>query len=148
MSVFRCACGISDGNMYCKKKMNRLGEILLWVWQFPQNIIGLIFRLCFGWHSVPYNGVDVIFDNRFPGSLSLGRTVIVKYPYWVKPDTWKHEFGHCRQSQILGPFYLIVIGIPSLLWACWYRKHKRGSYYAFYTEKWADSLGGVKRTNL
>ena len=65
--------------------------------------------------------------------------------YKDNPTLWDHEHGHARQSLYLGPFYLFVIGIPSLLWACLYRKHKRGSYYAFYTEKWADKLGGVVR---
>lgn len=30
-----------------------------------------------------------------------------------------------------------------LLWALWYTKHPDTSYYAFYTERWADKLGGV-----
>ena len=28
-----------------------------------------------------------------------------------------HEYGHSIQSCILGPLYLPVIGIPSLIWA-------------------------------
>ena len=48
---------------------------------------------------------------------------------------------------MLGPIYLIVIVIPSCLWA-WlgekYREKNDVSYYAFYTEKWANKLGGAK----
>ena len=63
-------------------------------------------------------------------------------------DYIKHEYGHTLQSKILGPLYLFVIGLPSLIWAgCFedYRKENKISYYDFYTEKWADKLGGVNR---
>ena len=57
-----------------------------------------------------------------------------------------HEYGHTIQSLILGPLYLLVIGLPSALWcALPYCKEKRKtrhiSYYSFYPEKWADRLG-------
>ena len=28
-----------------------------------------------------------------------------------------HEFGHTFQSLVLGPFYLLVVGLPSVFWA-------------------------------
>lgn len=125
--------------------MKRIVEILLWIWQAPQNVVGLVFRLIYGWFAILFRGVDVVVSERFPGGISLGRTIIVKRPYLEEPDTWNHEYGHTRQSLYLGPFYLFVVGIPSLLWA-WYWKPSRGvSYYSFYTEKWADKLGGVER---
>ncbi len=47
---------------------------------------------------------------------------------------------------LLGPLYLLVIGLPSLLWAALHEKVAPGrSYYWFYTERWADRLGGVER---
>lgn len=57
-----------------------------------------------------------------------------------------HEYGHTIQSLILGPFYLIVIGIPSTLWGFLpflneKRKNEGLSYFSFYTEKWANCLG-------
>lgn len=33
--------------------------------------------------------------------------------------TIKHEYGHQLQSYILGPLYLLIIGLPSGLW-CWF----------------------------
>lgn len=126
--------------------MKRIVEILLWIWQAPQNIVGLVFRLIYGWTAILFRGVDVVVSSRFPGGISLGRTIVVKRPYLANTDTWNHEYGHTRQSLYLGPFYLFVVGIPSLLWA-WYWTPARGvSYYSFYTEKWADKLGGVVRT--
>ena len=57
-----------------------------------------------------------------------------------------HEYGHTIQSAILGPLYLLVIGIPSAIWAntpaleeARIRNHR--SYYRFFPERWANSLG-------
>lgn len=125
--------------------MNAIVEILLWIWQAPQNIVGLVFRIIYPGRSALFCGVDVVVHERFPGGISLGRTIIVKHTYWENPNEWKHEYGHTRQSLYLGPLYLLIVGIPSSLWAVWYRIHKRGSYFSFFTEKWADKLGGVVR---
>jgi len=56
-----------------------------------------------------------------------------------------HEYGHTIQSLILGPLYVPVILIPSLVWAgtprLERRRVRRGtSYYSFYTEHWANAL--------
>lgn len=144
MSVFRCSGGISNGELHCET-MKRILSILLWIWQAPQNVVGLVFRLIYGWTAILFRGVDVVVSSRFPGGISLGRTIIVKRPYLDNPDTWNHEYGHTRQSLYLGPFYLFVVGIPSLLWALYWTPDRSVSYYAFYTEKWADRLGGVIR---
>ena len=125
--------------------MKRIVAILLWIWQAPQNVAGLVFRLIYGWAAILFRGVDVVVSDRFPGGISLGRTIVVKRPYLANPDTWNHEYGHTRQSLYLGPFYLFVVGIPSLLWAWYWNPSRGGSYYSFFTEKWADKLGGVVR---
>lgn len=57
-----------------------------------------------------------------------------------------HEYGHTIQSLILGPLYLIVIGIPSTLWGFLPNLHKKRkdeqiSYFSFFTEGWANRLG-------
>ena len=143
--MFRRPGGISNGNLYGEKKMKRIVEILLWIWQAPQNIVGLVFRLIYGLAAILFRGVDVVVSDRFPGGISLGRTIVVKRPYLANTDTWNHEYGHTRQSLYLGPFYLFVVGIPSLLWACYWKPSRGVSYYSFYTEKWADRLGGIIR---
>ena len=94
-----------------------------------------------------------------PASVSLGMFVfITEKPYFcdrLKDDyspeelsarLLVHEYGHTIQSLILGPLYLIVMGIPSTLWGflpCLSQKRKRErlSYFSFFTEKWANSLG-------
>lgn len=57
-----------------------------------------------------------------------------------------HEYGHTIQSLILGPLYLIIIGIPSLVWAnlpvfVKLRKEKNIPYSTCFAEGWADRLG-------
>lgn len=61
--------------------------------------------------------------------------------------TKKHEYGHSRQSLYLGPLYLIVVGLPSIIWAGFVYNlvRKEISYYDVYPENWADKLGGVNR---
>ncbi len=54
--------------------------------------------------------------------------------------TLMHEYGHTLQSIILGPLFLPVVGLPSLLWAGLpvfrkYREKSAVSYYRFYTER-------------
>lgn len=115
---------------------------LLYLWQLPQNLLGLILLLFYEGTDGNFNGVFVRKSKKMLGGISLGRYVIVSR--WAGENMLKHEYGHTIQSKYLGWLYLIVIGLPSLIhaWLCRCKKH---SYYDFYTEKWADKLGGVER---
>lgn len=119
---------------------------LLYLWQLPQNLLGLILLLFYEGADGNFNGVFVRKSKKMLGGISLGRYVIVSR--WAGENTLKHEYGHTIQSKYLGWLYLIVIGLPSLVWAWMYGtvipKTKNG-YYRFCTEKWAEKLGGVKR---
>ena len=94
------------------------------------------------------------------GGLSLSNHIFLPYNGFkditlqqAQESTWHknyilHESGHSMQSRWLGPFYLIVIGAPSLIWAGCFKKwrQKTGtSYYWFFTEAWADKINNVKR---
>lgn len=129
--------------------MTLLKNILLWIWQAPQNIVGLVLRGIFskGAKHVEYKGIHYVVNPKMPGGISLGNTVLVWESYKRTPDTWNHEWGHTRQSLMLGPLYLFIIGIPSITWALFYKYDYSdpNGYYRFYTEKWADKLGGVER---
>lgn len=133
--------------------LNTLKEILLYIWQLPQNLLGLImmiFMLPQG-SKEKYKGINYIVSLKMNGGISLGNYVILSYIYKDKEKykkTWDHEYGHTRDSRIFGPLYLIVIGLPSIIWACLYGtiiKPTTNGYYKFYTEKRADRLGGVER---
>ena len=125
--------------------MKTLLTILLYLWQLPQNLIGLLLQLFYRKQTtVKYKDKTIIVCPSFPGGISLGNTIIVqKYP--ITKDTWntaKHEYGHSIQSKYFGWLYLFVIGIPSVLHAL---VGFTDCYYSFYTEKWADKLGNVNR---
>ena len=107
-----------------KVKFTKLVAVLLYLWQ--------LVRLCYA--------------SRMKGGISLGRYIIIRD---VMKDytgaTERHELGHAKQSRMLGWFYLLVIGLPSLIWAAWWNRDRDCSYYSFYTERWADRLGDVHR---
>ena len=128
--------------------MNLLTAVLLQIWQLPQNLVGLVF----GWflkgkerhpglQGIPGN-IRLISGGNMHGGISLGNFVYFRKPAYDR--LLRHESGHCRQSRILGPFYLLVIGLPSLLWALWWHPGRPVPYSWFYTERWADRLGGVE----
>ena len=126
--------------------MGRFKDILLYVHQLPQNLVGLIVRLLYkGGKRCVIADITVYYLETFRGGISLGNTIMVGSR---DISTVKHEHGHQIQSLYLGWLYLFVIGIPSIVWAMLYDLHcinSRWSYYDFYTEKWADNLGCVHR---
>lgn len=124
--------------------MKILAGILLYIWQLPQNLLGLLFLLVLTGETRHWLGsIRFYFLDSFPGGITLGEYIIVGTRQQL---TVRHEFGHVRQSRMLGWLYLIVIGLPSVLWAWLGDRIAPGkSYYWFYTERWADRLGGVER---
>ena len=131
-------------------------KVLLWLWQLPQNILGLLVIL---FTNAKYN--DISYDKlenfwwakrgkRF--GVSLGEYIIFG-PGPVSHDSLKHEQGHRKQSRMLGPLYLLLIGLPSFTGNIYDRiAHRNWSYLArvawYYKqpwEAWADKLGGVVR---
>ncbi len=143
-------------NIGSRKRNGRLrlfrymGYALLFVWQLPQHLLGwtlnVMVRMCGGtaWRIGHRLHVCRATKER-SGSVSLGRFVMLSRG--ANRQTLRHEIGHSRQSVMLGPLYLLVIGIPSFCWAMgrtlgfWREK----SYYWFYTERWADWLAGIRR---
>ena len=129
--------------------MSILHTILHFTWALPQTLLGLILRGC---------GYKEITDCNYPelfievswlkdSNFSLGRHVFIHGDFWgIDFDTIHHELGHSRQSLILGPLYLPVIALPSLMWHVWYYYigKPKCSYYWFYTERWANRLAGIE----
>lgn len=126
------------------------------IWQCTYGILQTFLGFCLFLiycrekHS-DYHGA-VVTEWKQGGSVSLGMFlfVSVKYGENTSTESYKrlaaHEYGHSIQSLILGPLYLIIIGIPSFLWAAVpafrkMRKKRNISYYSFYTESWANVLG-------
>ena len=139
------------------KCLQVLKEIGLYLWQLPQNLLGLIF---IGWYKIlsffnegfkttlKYNYKDSVVRiiPNFPGGISLGRYIFINYNI---ENMKKHEYGHCRQSKRWGPLYLPVPGATSFIHNINCRiKQSRGikyNYYGVWPENEADKLGGVVR---
>lgn len=123
--------------------------LLQWTWGIVQNSAGLVmFLFLLGKRHFLYHGsVATVWNAR--GSLGLGMFIFISSVETNGEEFQKtlvHEYGHNIQSIILGPLFLPVIGLPSLLWCglplCRrYRQRKRVSYYRFYPERWANYLG-------
>lgn len=138
--------------------MKRIKKIALYVWQLPQNLLGLLLIAFYRPERVHVmeNGNRICFANRMRGGISLGKYSLVNTSHYrkdinesLKRDTVRHEaIGHARQSLYLGWLYLIVIGLPSIVWAMLYGRviePTKNGYYQFWTERRADKLAGVKR---
>jgi hypothetical protein len=130
-----------------KKIFNIITFILLFIWQLPQNIVALIMMPFLGkLKLISYKNYNYCFEGeKMSGGISLGNFSFVS-PYSAKvPETIAHEqTGHVKQSHILGWLYLIIIGLPSILW-CWsFRMLGFHNYYIFYTESWANKNAGLE----
>lgn len=117
---------------------------LAYIWCLPQNLLGLLFLLFIrGEERHTLNGISFYYAKDFRGGISLGRYIILGDK---RERSVRHEFGHCIQSRMLGPLYLIVVGLPSLIHA-WLCKCDDHSYYDYWCERWADKLGGINKGN-
>lgn len=126
-----------------------LSKIFWFIWGLPQNLIGAILFLTSKGNWYYYKGCFVKeISKTGPGAISLGMFILFYADFGQDTHrVLKHEFGHTIQSKILGPLYLFVIGLPSLIWAGLFRKYREKnnvSYYSLYTERWADKLGGIQ----
>jgi len=142
--------------------MEQIPGFFLLLWQFPQVLAGAFMVLVLGakkrktlcgnytWY---WFSEDTKFK-KFISGVSLAMFTLLKREDLI---TIKHEYGHYKQSQILGPLYLFVIGIPSARGNLKHRKLiqegkidcRYDNIYHYYItqwwEKWADELGGVDR---
>ncbi len=125
-------------------------------WEAPQNALGwLVLKLTGAKHLGSYKKgrTAEAYSWHYKGGLSLGKYIFLPFTELDRGNAYQrayiaHEFGHSLQSEMLGWLYLPLIGLPSLIWAgCFrgYRRRRGVSYYTFYTERWADELGGVVR---
>ena len=121
--------------------------LLQCTWGLPQTLLGFIiflkYRKCP--HKFYRGAIDTQWSAR--GGMSLGLFIFT--PPEDHPNSQKvrvHEYGHCFQSILLGPLYLLVIGLVSICWArigyfVRLRKEKNIPYVACYTESWASKWG-------
>jgi len=119
-----------------------------------QSFLGLLLFLCFinkphFWYKGSIITVNASFKpTKARSGVALGlfvfTTLEIGKEQVASNDLIKHEYGHVLQSALLGPLFLLIIGIPSLTWARlfagWRKKHNK-DYCSFYTESWAEKWG-------
>lgn len=129
------------------------------IWEAPQSLLGLlnlaVQRLLGNIEALEQRHGRVFVRLRGAGAVSLGYFV-----FWsthdtafvrVNPHNDLHEWGHAKQSRLLGPLYLLVVGVPSSLRATYamaqwpFTRRPWEGYYDGFPEAWADRLGGVSR---
>jgi hypothetical protein len=126
--------------------------MIQYLWQLPQNLAGGLLLLYFRTiKSIVvediYKDVRVCFSFKMRGGISLGKYIFLGETGRHQNKDIQHEYGHCRQSMRLGWLYLPIVGLPSVIHAWLYREEPSdpNGYYRYWTESWADKLGGVSR---
>jgi len=133
---------LRNSNIIWKK----LITFFLLIWQLPQIVIGLILLLKLSLskgitHRDTYHHKYIFFGPQCPTGLSLGIFVFVQSS--TTKAIIRHELGHCKQSEILGPLYLLIVGIPSVTMnlLSQHNERFRSRYFQRFPENWADRLG-------
>ena len=127
--------------------MKRIFLILLQcTWGIAQTLLGAIVFLkhirCP--HRIYRGSIDTRWNSG--GGMSLGLFIFTPSEESDRAEKVRvHEYGHCIQSAVLGPLYLIV-GLISVLWANvpYFRKLRREKkipYTSCFVEFWASKWG-------
>ena len=127
--------------------MKRILFILLQcAWGILPTFIGAIFFLKL--NKYPHKIYRGCIDTRWVMRSGLSLGLFIFTPNDEISDSEKirvHEYGHCIQSIVLGPLFLIV-GIISLVWGrhpyfAKLREEKQLPYTSCFVESWASKWG-------
>ncbi|MCR5064089.1 MAG: hypothetical protein K6A89_12490 [Treponema sp.] len=133
------------------KPFNNLKRILFVLvqctWGLGPTVMGLLYFLAnikcpHRWYR---GAIETQWKNKYMG-LSLGLFIFTptnEQEYYSKCKV--HEYGHCFQAILLGPFYIFV-GIISTSWGMLpvfkkLREKKKIPYTACFVEGWASKWG-------
>jgi hypothetical protein len=121
----------------------------LYIWQLPQHLLALIILAVYRKKrsgSSAYSSAKICWLEGTLWGVSLGDYIIVSKKYHNEL-TVRHEYGHTLQSRMLGPLYLLLVGVPSFTMACISALNKdfAKNYYKRWPESWADRLAGIVR---
>ena len=135
--------------IYLENNMS-IKDIALYVWQAPQNILGVLALNYYKPKSMYEleDGTEIYYSNRINGGLTLGKHVFVAATHYrnkveisLLRDTVRHNaIGHTRQSRLLGWFYL-----PAVLGSLAVGKMLGKKKYEFGMERWADRISNTIR---
>lgn len=120
--------------------------LLQCTWGILQTVLGAVLFLNVRHypHTIYRGCIDTRWNSR--GGLSLGLFIFTTRDDLQDSEKIRvHEYGHCVQSLVLGPLYLLI-GIVSLVWArnphfVKLRREKKIPYTACFVESWANKWG-------
>ena len=120
--------------------------VLQCTWGFFQTLLGFLFFL--NVRQYPHTTYRGTIDTRWNSRSGLSLGLFIFTPNEELRDHEKirvHEYGHCIQSIVLGPLYLIL-GLISLGWAripyfVRLRREKKIPYTSCFVESWASRWG-------
>lgn len=138
-------------------------KVVKFIWTLPQSLLAVIMIGVFKYFASITRVTDgyklgkntkVYFINakvNFSG-VSLGEYILLSERYPDVETTVKHEEGHTIQSYMLGPLYLIIVGLPSIVMNIistisvrYFSGKFNDNYYNRWPESWADKLSGITR---
>jgi hypothetical protein len=118
--------------------------LLQCTWGLPQTLVGLVVYLIYRLRKCEhfFFGGAVCTEWHRNDGVSLGLFIFCPPGGGIH----LHEYGHTHQSLLFGPLYLMLVGLPSLLWAGLpgfrrMRRERRVPYSRLYCERWADRIG-------
>lgn len=121
-------------------------NFLLILWQLPQVLLGIIVVVI----SRAKLDKKGIYRTKMSFGVSLGPIIVIHEGYGEYTE--RHECGHSKQSLMLGPLYLLIVGIPSLIMNImsrisfvWGSGKFGGQYYSRWPESWANKLGEIEK---
>jgi hypothetical protein len=128
-----------------KNLLEWIAYILLFIWQILQNIVGLImwayFKICGDVEVIIKNKYSKVYRSEFmSGGISLGCFAFVSNYSSKRKEIVMHEQGHMWDSKVMGPLYLFIVGIPSILNAAF---NFTKCYYDWFPERWANRHAGL-----
>lgn len=130
-----------------KKLFNALIFVISFLWQLPQSLTGLFmliyFKICGDLELISYEKLCFAYKSNFMrGGISLGNFAFVSNGLSKRKESIAHEqLGHTWDSKLMGPLYLLIVGLPSILNAAF--KFTK-CYYDWYPEKWANKHAGIE----
>lgn len=121
-----------------------------WTWGMPQTLIGFIAsRVIPADRRRRFRSATVCAiyqrEAQWDWGLSLGLYIIVTTTSRSNLNLVRRMYGHSLQSAILGPLYLPVIGISTLIIAAQKLMTRKPNRALMFAEVWADELGGARR---
>ena len=123
-------------------------KVILLIWQLPQHILalGLVVLCAIRGIKLRRDGEIIVMERFWAGGVCLGEYVFVPES-GDGNKTRQHELGHRIQSRILGPLYLLIVGIPSACLCLAANRSRRinQTYFEHFPENWANRLGHVDK---